>query len=81
MKRKTPYNCSFFPDGGAEKSASALPLMLSFTGEGESLQAHEGLKEGACPSFLLAYIFSPLGVDEEEEGGERKGKVRLERNG
>lgn len=79
MKRKTLYNCSFFTDGGAEKSASALPL--SFTGEGESLQAHEGLNKGACPSFLLAYIISPLGVDEEEKGGERKRKVRLERNG
>lgn len=76
MKRKTPYNCSC--NGGA---AEKLALMLSFTGEGESLQVHEGLNEGACPSFLLAYIISPLGVDEEEEGGERKGRVRLERNG
>lgn len=60
--------------GGTEKSLSGLPLLLPFTREGESLQA----SEGACPSLLLAYIISPLGVDEEEEeeGGERKGKVR-----
>lgn len=58
---------------------SALLLTLSFTREGESLQKDEGANEGACRSFLLAYIISPLGVDEEEEeeegGGEReKGK-------
>lgn len=58
--------------------------MLSFSGEGESLQTDEGANEGACPSFLLAYIISPLGVDEEEEeeGGERermKGGGRRER--
>lgn len=68
-------DCSFATDGGTEESVSALLLTLSFTGEGESLQTDEG----ACPSFLLAYIISPLGVDEEEEeeegGGEReKGK-------
>lgn len=53
---------------------SALPLRPSFTGEGESLQTDESANEGACPSFLLAYIISPLGVDEEEEeeGGERE---------
>lgn len=49
--------------------------MPSFTGEGESLQTDQGTNEGACPSFLLAYIISPLAVDEEEkeeEGGERE---------
>lgn len=53
---------------------SALPLRPSFTGEGESLQTDESANERACPSFLLAYIISPLGVDEEEEeeGGERE---------
>lgn len=52
----------------------ALLLMLSFPGEGESLQTDEGANEGACPSFLLAYIISPLGVDEveDEEGEERE---------
>lgn len=65
---------------------SALLLMLSFTAEGESLQTDEGANEEACPSFLLAYIISPLGVDErgEEERrgeGEKDGKVRLGGNG
>lgn len=58
---------------------SALLLMPSFTGEGESPQRDPGANEGACPPFLLAYIISPLGVDEEEEeeeGGERERERR-----
>lgn len=57
----------------------AVLLMLSFPGEGESLQTDEGANEGACPSFLLAYIISPLGVDEEEdEEGEERERERRE---
>lgn len=62
-----------------QKNPRALLLMASFSGEGEGLQTGEGANEGACPSFRLAYIISPLGVDEEEE--EEEGERESQRNG